>query len=134
MASKRIADAAVLSILYPLDTNSSEPGIDRIHLYVSTPSRRRTCRDVIADSGDTCWTPATRADGRNGLPITECHGGLMSRRVRRPLKIRAKISLQRGVDRLDQDQSLIEQTTSPVARRAALNQAADDDLLAIFTS
>jgi len=58
----------------------------------------------------------------------------MSRRVPRPLKIPAKISLRRGGDQLDQDQSLIEQTTSPVARRAALNEAAADDLLAIFTS
>jgi len=44
-----------------LGTNSSELGINRTHQYFSTPSRRRTCRDVIADSSDTCWTPAARA-------------------------------------------------------------------------
>ena len=41
-----------------------------------------TCRDVIAD--DMLATPA----GRNGLPITGCHGGLMpaSPRIRGPVR------------------------------------------------
>jgi len=55
---------------------------------------RHTCRDVIADSDNQQrHLPAgSRTNGRNGLSITGCHGGLMFPGMLKLLKIPAEIS------------------------------------------